>query len=1115
MNEKEIFLILGIEPTREEEKIKAAYRNQLVKVNPEENAEGFKEVRRAYEEALCYAKEPVKGEKLPETPIELWIEQVKGVYESLSKRLDIANWEKLMKEDLCIDLDTSIEARDALLSYLKDNFRLKNGVWKLIDKTFLLREEEEELCEKFPKEFIQFIFQNCEKNSDFSYELFEGADDADYDESIYQYIKLTRSNEEKNWEESLRIIGVLEQIKVYHPFYEIEKAKYQMGIGRIQEAVSMINSLLERYQRNDFYNFDLFSSCAEVLWDADQIEEAVEYFEQLIEKEPQYYMGNKNLAHYYYTKGLYDKAKECCKNALETGYSDDSLQEDLKKINDKLIEKYETNQDEVEFKKHLEIGWCYLQNQYAKRGIKIFQDKVPPKENRAEYNSLMSRFYMVAQKWDKMIEYGELWLKAIREEEEDPEIEVDLEQIPYRLAGAYEIIARGYIGKAKDGNKECYEKALEKLDTAIKYDPNMIDFYYRKADIYENQEEYEKVIEVCDKMKEIDKDYFWTYTFYQKAFYELRIARGVIENFYRAQEIFPYYPTMYELVAQVYYDFDEYETVQDIIKQAKEYEVNSEHLEVLDLESRFHMTEKKEEFEALYQEACKKKEEFRKKKVKKEDIAEVYYIMGCCLKEQEQYSEAISYFDKALKLHYDRAYIWVKGNTYLDLDKCDKALEVYMSCYEDWKDSESFLERIGYCYYRKGGFDERLENYKIAVDYYEKVLELNPENERAVNVLIEVCEWIYRHIYQKEWYEKGLKYVNIKWKKKKTCSIYNTRGNFYLEAKKWELALHDFNKATQLDEQYIYAYINRAYIYRNIKGCDAELEELKRAAQIIKKPTVKLYEDLASCYRRRGELEKAVECYLKNIEIFQKYENIVETEKEAIFNLYADFRQYEKAEEFLEEHYKKGSAEYYNEKGDVYLYTEQFEKAEHYYKKALTVDEKSSEAYNSLAEVYFYGKKEYEKAYQFYTKMLEIEEENEEDICGSYLCLMRVCYHKKDREKCLEYFELYRKKIEQQYGREEFYFTGSYVMRRLYLYGCIQIYIGQIEKAKEYLNRMRESMVCRGCMFSYCSEYWELSGLIEQVSGNYERAKEDYQKALNIDPNLMYARFCLEMVDQK
>ena len=72
----------------------------------------------------------------------------------------------------------------------------------------------------------------------------------------------------------------------------------------------MINSLLERYQGNGFYNFDFLSSCAEVLWDADQIEEAVGYFEQLIEKEPQYYMGNKNLAHYYYTKGIYAKMQE-------------------------------------------------------------------------------------------------------------------------------------------------------------------------------------------------------------------------------------------------------------------------------------------------------------------------------------------------------------------------------------------------------------------------------------------------------------------------------------------------------------------------------------------------------------------------------------------------------------------------------------------------------------------------------------------------------------------------------------------------------------------------------------------------------------------------------------
>lgn len=39
--------ILGIEPTKEEERIKDAYRAKLPSVNPEDDEEGFKELRRA------------------------------------------------------------------------------------------------------------------------------------------------------------------------------------------------------------------------------------------------------------------------------------------------------------------------------------------------------------------------------------------------------------------------------------------------------------------------------------------------------------------------------------------------------------------------------------------------------------------------------------------------------------------------------------------------------------------------------------------------------------------------------------------------------------------------------------------------------------------------------------------------------------------------------------------------------------------------------------------------------------------------------------------------------------------------------------------------------------
>ena len=47
-----IWKILGIEQTKDEEVIRTAYRDKLRYVNPEDDEEGFKELRHAYEEAL-------------------------------------------------------------------------------------------------------------------------------------------------------------------------------------------------------------------------------------------------------------------------------------------------------------------------------------------------------------------------------------------------------------------------------------------------------------------------------------------------------------------------------------------------------------------------------------------------------------------------------------------------------------------------------------------------------------------------------------------------------------------------------------------------------------------------------------------------------------------------------------------------------------------------------------------------------------------------------------------------------------------------------------------------------------------------------------------------------
>ena len=52
------FRVLEIEQTKEEEKLKQAYLQKLKVTNPEDDPEGFKRLRKAYEEAVTYARRP-------------------------------------------------------------------------------------------------------------------------------------------------------------------------------------------------------------------------------------------------------------------------------------------------------------------------------------------------------------------------------------------------------------------------------------------------------------------------------------------------------------------------------------------------------------------------------------------------------------------------------------------------------------------------------------------------------------------------------------------------------------------------------------------------------------------------------------------------------------------------------------------------------------------------------------------------------------------------------------------------------------------------------------------------------------------------------------------------
>mgnify|MGYP001110857999 CR=1 FL=1 len=74
MQKEEIFAILGVDETKDERALKNAYRQQLMHTNPEDDPEGFKRLREAYEAACDYAA----NEEEEEVSYALWYMDSQG-----------------------------------------------------------------------------------------------------------------------------------------------------------------------------------------------------------------------------------------------------------------------------------------------------------------------------------------------------------------------------------------------------------------------------------------------------------------------------------------------------------------------------------------------------------------------------------------------------------------------------------------------------------------------------------------------------------------------------------------------------------------------------------------------------------------------------------------------------------------------------------------------------------------------------------------------------------------------------------------------------------------------------------------------------------------------------
>ena len=563
----EVFQILGIEPTKEEKALKDAYRARLAVTNPEDDPEGFKRLRTAYEEACRYARTvenadaEVSGlqDGEEDTPAGQWVRGAQEIYGNLADRCNLQKWRELFEQETFLSLEEEENCTIRLLRFLMEHFKLPTEVWKLLDEKLHIVQNAGKFRERFPAQFVAYMVHKCQNGEEIDFSRFTGAADADYDQFLQYYDRAVRVLQEDDTEEAQRMIDCGDTLGITHPRMEVCRAVLREKKGQNKEALELLEKLSAQYPEDDLIRYSL----ADCLWENGSREEAARLCEKLCEKSPKHHGANKILASWYYEQKRYKEARQCAEKVLSAG-EDDECRDLLCKINPGLeadmTEEYARTQDADI---GLELGWCYLQDGKFDRGIRLAQEleeKISP-DKRAEYLGLLTRLYVEAAEYEKAIAVAADWEESL--DEKDTKGIRQSHLIRMQCYGAM-----GY------GRPEQLPEAIREAEKAQTGTMEDIRLLLDKAQLYIKMEEYEKSTEITEKLTE-DYQIYAAYANELEAAKRQWNAGGVIEYGRICLEYFPTYVRAYELMAKVYADLKKTEELKGLLKQEADNKVKS------------------------------------------------------------------------------------------------------------------------------------------------------------------------------------------------------------------------------------------------------------------------------------------------------------------------------------------------------------------------------------------------------------------------------------------------------------------------------------------------------------------------------------------------------------
>lgn len=1164
MDETLVWKVLEMEPTKDEEQLKNQYRELLRNVNPEDDPEGFKRLRQAYETAMELSKRPEESdvtEEKPKDEIDIWLDRIQDIYWYKDTRNNPDLWRAVFDDPVCVALDTALEARERFLVFLMSHTYINQEIWQIIDKEFNIIADKRELEEQFPRDFLDYVQYQIENQNFFTYEHLQvkALDEAEVqlDSYIAAYLRckaqIDRGEDENQWQK----LDDLSAYEIYHPYEDVERIRLYLHEEKTVQAVELGRTLLEQ-QPDDVY---ICYWVGVAYWAAEEWEQAYQCWQHVMDCMPDHYTARIGLVKYYMKKQENLKAKELIMDLLEINGRDDSVLNLMREVNIPLIDYYhDLAAKEPENKKHaVEACWCMFQNELFTETIEEL-DKLNIQPDEAEYYdyvNMKGRCFLGLERYVEAIEYLLKW-------DESRKNLVDDGSDKYKKRQSREGFIKSAIGVAYQNIKD-FPNAEKYLTEGIQLEKDAMvrhSFMDRLALLYYDNEKLERCIDVCSSIIEEDPGYYPAYLRRQQAYFDMQNGQGVVDDYYNAIHIFSKYYKPYLLAVKVFCIYRQYEDAQKVIEAAKEQEIEQEALKFYEIRILRNLAQTEEDYrkvmelcqqlkkeiqetqleeanrdESTMSEAELVDQDMRKDgmpqdKVERKDLTFEEILISMDMDQEDHALQLV--LSELQKGNTDYRLHWVKADIHRIKKEYEEALSEYTGLEKDLPDNADIDYKRGLCLQKLGRTEE-------AIQAFQRTLQKDATHPRVNHELMKIYSRQFDQYELKSSYGLALKAINAQLELVEDAYYYIERGLLYMDNYNMDLALADYEKALELEPDNIYAYNNIGYVLQSKGQFEKAIEYYEKSIELMTDESTMLpYRNIATCYKALGKWEKGIEILQEAMKKFSPSTSLYMK----MASLYACNGNFAKARQLFEEALQKdliNQFDYYREViHDTYLIAGDIQGAKNMYEKWIeqtkrlkgntrSIWQARMEAIEDFGCFYFY-QRELKTAIRYLEEAFKMAQKNGLDfeITGRRLAVAYLLMGQNNKAQtmarktmeeliCGNHLPAELKQKEAEDPETEFAFVSFRPLAPQRIDRIAQIYLclGDMKRAEQYLEQIEQIPRCRNCSYAVCYDSWITRAFLAEVNGDIPEAVRLYRQAMTVNPGDEEVVLTLKALERK